>query len=69
MIAVVDYGMGNLHSVRNALDMIGAEVCVTKRPEDLRAAEADSAAAFETDAERGSRGATHGSQRLTHGLE
>jgi glutamine amidotransferase len=39
MIAVVDYGMGNLHSVRNALDMVGAEVCVTKRPEDLRAAE------------------------------
>lgn len=39
MIAVVDYGMGNLHSVRNALDMIGADVCVTNRPEDLRRAE------------------------------
>jgi len=39
MIAVVDYGMGNLHSVRHALDMVGAEVCVTQRPEDLRAAE------------------------------
>jgi len=39
MIAVVDYGMGNLHSVRNALNMIAADVCVTSRPEDLAAAE------------------------------
>ena len=39
MIAVVDYGVGNLHSVRHALEMIGAEVCVTRRPEDLRESE------------------------------
>lgn len=39
MIAVVDYGMGNLHSVRHALDMVGADVRVTSCPEDLRAAE------------------------------
>ena len=39
MIAVVDYGMGNLHSVRHALAMAGAEVCVTNRPEELREAE------------------------------
>lgn len=38
-VAVVDYGMGNLHSVRNALDILGAEACVTSRPEDLRQAE------------------------------
>lgn len=31
--------MGNLHSVRNALDMVGAEVRVTSYPEDLRTAE------------------------------
>jgi glutamine amidotransferase len=39
MIAVVDYGMGNLHSVRHALEMVGAEVCVTQTPEALRAAD------------------------------
>jgi glutamine amidotransferase len=39
MIAVVDYGMGNLHSVRNALDLIGADVVVTREPDEIRAAE------------------------------
>ena len=39
MIAVVDYGMGNLRSVHHALDMVGADVRVTNRPEDLRSAE------------------------------
>lgn len=39
MIAVVDYGMGNLHSVRHAFDAIGAEVVVTRDPDELRAAE------------------------------
>lgn len=39
MIAVVDYGMGNLHSVRHALERIGAEVCVTQKIEDLQKAE------------------------------
>lgn len=39
MIAVVDYGMGNLHSVRHALEYVGAEVRVTSRPQDLRAAD------------------------------
>lgn len=29
MIAIVDYGAGNLHSVKNALDFIGAESVVT----------------------------------------
>ena len=31
-VAVVDYGMGNLHSVRNALLMVGADVVVTSDP-------------------------------------
>lgn len=35
MIAVVDYGMGNLHSVSKALEASGADVCVTHKPEDL----------------------------------
>lgn len=39
MIAVVDYGMGNLHSVRLAFGSLGANVLVTDRPEDLREAE------------------------------
>jgi imidazole glycerol-phosphate synthase subunit HisH len=38
-VAVIDYGMGNLRSVAGALEMIGAEPRVTRRPEDLRSAE------------------------------
>ena len=38
-VAVVDYGAGNLHSVRHALELVGADVVVTKRPEDLHDAE------------------------------
>ena len=39
MIAVVDYGVGNLFSLRSSLNAIGAEVIVTSDPEDLRGAE------------------------------
>lgn len=39
MIAIVNYGMGNLRSVQHALEMVGAEVRVTTRPEELHAAE------------------------------
>lgn len=39
MIAVVDCGTGNLHSVRLAFDRLGAEVAVVQRPEELRHAE------------------------------
>ncbi len=39
MIAVVDYGMGNLHSVRNSLEMVGADAAVTRDPDVLRAAD------------------------------
>ncbi len=42
-VAVVDYGMGNLRSVSNAVRHVaqglGFEVIVTSRPEDVRAAE------------------------------
>jgi len=38
MLTVVDYGMGNLRSVRNALQALGAEARVSSRPEDIAAA-------------------------------
>src|SRR5919198_4624745 len=38
MIALIDYGAGNLTSVKKALAAIGAEVIVPARPEDLRQA-------------------------------
>lgn len=40
VLALVDYGAGNLHSVRNALHAAGAEgVCVTANPDVVRAAD------------------------------
>lgn len=39
MIAIVDYGVGNLFSLKSSLAMIGVEAIVTGRAEDLRAAE------------------------------
>ena len=38
MIAVVDYGVGNLFSLRSSLNAIGAEVIVSSDPEDIRRA-------------------------------
>jgi glutamine amidotransferase len=35
MIAIVDYGMGNIHSVNKALQSFGAKTLVTDKPEDL----------------------------------
>jgi len=32
MIAIVDYGAGNLHSVKKAFDYLGAEAVVTDQP-------------------------------------
>ncbi|HEV2527292.1 MAG TPA: imidazole glycerol phosphate synthase subunit HisH [Thermomicrobiales bacterium] len=39
MIAVIDYGAGNLRSIRRALERAGAEVIVTNRPADIAAAD------------------------------
>ena len=39
MIAIVDYGVGNLFSLKSSLAMIGAEAIVTGSAEDLRAAD------------------------------
>ena len=32
MIAIIDYGMGNLRSLENALERLGAQYCVTSDP-------------------------------------
>ena len=39
VVALVDYGAGNLHSVHNALRRVGAKVRVTDDPEVVRAAD------------------------------
>ena len=39
MIAIVDYGVGNLFSLKSSLSMIGADAIVTGNAEDLRAAD------------------------------
>jgi glutamine amidotransferase len=38
MIAIVDYGAGNLNSVKKAFDHLGTEAVVTDRPETVAAA-------------------------------
>ena len=40
MIAIVDYGVGNLRSVQKALELVGAAAVVTGDPEALAAARA-----------------------------
>jgi glutamine amidotransferase len=39
MIAIVDYGAGNLNSVKKAFDYLGAEAAVTDQPELVKAAD------------------------------
>lgn len=39
MIGIVDYGMGNLHSVRNALDRLGLPNRICAEPEEIKQAE------------------------------
>ncbi|OLD05006.1 MAG: imidazole glycerol phosphate synthase subunit HisH [Chloroflexi bacterium] len=39
MIAIVDYGVGNIRSVERALVHVGAEVSLTSAPDDLAAAD------------------------------
>ena len=38
-IAIIDYGMGNLHSAAKALEKVGAQVAVTRDPELVRQAD------------------------------
>ncbi len=39
MIALIDYGMGNIHSVKKALEVCGAEVSVTNNPDEIIASD------------------------------
>ena len=39
MIAIVDYGMGNLRSVQKAFEYVGAKAVIVDRPEDIDDAE------------------------------
>jgi imidazoleglycerol-phosphate dehydratase len=39
MIAIVDYGAGNLNSVKKAFDYLGADVVITTQPEVVAAAD------------------------------
>ena len=39
MIAIIDYGAGNIRSVQNALTRLGVESTLTKKPDELRAAQ------------------------------
>ena len=39
MIAIIDYGAGNLHSVQNALDFLGEKNVITSDAEVIRAAD------------------------------
>jgi imidazole glycerol-phosphate synthase subunit HisH len=39
MIAIIDYGMGNLRSVQKALERSGAEALITQRVEDIQNAD------------------------------
>lgn len=39
MVAIIDYGAGNLHSVKNALDFIGAESIITNDRETILSAD------------------------------
>lgn len=40
MIAIIDYGAGNLQSVRSALDSLGAQNIITQAPQEILAADA-----------------------------
>jgi glutamine amidotransferase len=35
MIAIIDYGMGNIHSVQKALQLFGAKTIVTNKPKEI----------------------------------
>ena len=39
MIAIIDYGMGNIHSVQKALEVAGARTCLTSDPDDIARAD------------------------------
>lgn len=40
MIAIIDYGMGNIRSVSKSFETVGAEVSVTQNPDEIKKAKA-----------------------------
>lgn len=40
MLVIIDYGLGNVRSVQNAFEYLGADVCVTRDPATLAGASA-----------------------------
>lgn len=40
MIAIVDYGMGNIRSVSKAIEAVGGEALITQNPEEIKKAKA-----------------------------
>ncbi len=39
MIAIIDYGMGNLRSVQKALEKVGAQAQITQNPDEIKKAQ------------------------------
>jgi len=39
MIAIIDYGMGNIHSVKKALELFGAKIKVSNNPKEISSCE------------------------------
>ena len=39
MIAIIDYGVGNLFSLTSSFKYVGADVCVTSDPEEIKKAD------------------------------
>ena len=39
MVAIIDYGAGNLHSVKNALDFLGVDSLITKDKDEILSAD------------------------------
>jgi glutamine amidotransferase len=39
MIAIIDYGMGNIHSVNKALQLYGAQTIITNKPQEIKSAD------------------------------
>jgi glutamine amidotransferase len=39
MIAIIDYGMGNLRSVQKALEKVGATAMITQNPDEIKVAD------------------------------
>lgn len=39
MIAIIDYGMGNIHSVKKALELYGAKIKISNNPKEISSCE------------------------------